>query len=232
MLLDHPHSSAAHGIWVWLLPLLGYTFQTLWVLPLWLISKVVNCLWFQDIADVAFRYITGRRQAPSPGLSRVLTDVLYSLIVQALFLLQAVIVGMLPLGKIAEAVSLVHLSLLYSLYSFEYCWFNRRWELHRRLSFIEDNWPYFVGFGLPLAVLTSLPSSYIISGCIFSIFFPLFILSAYQATPMTGTARFPLKLFSPSIWVTNFVFNRITANCVVKPVRHVAMAQRRSDGSS
>uniref|UniRef100_A0A1E1X7L3 Putative p53-mediated apoptosis protein n=1 Tax=Amblyomma aureolatum TaxID=187763 RepID=A0A1E1X7L3_9ACAR len=224
---DH-HSSAAHGIWMWLQPLLVYTFQALWVLPLFVLSKVVNCLWFQDIADIAFRYITGGRPAASPGLSRVLADVLFSLMVQTLFLLQALIVSMLPIGMIGEIVYLVHLSLLYSLYSFEYSWFNRGWELHRRLSFIEDNWPYFMGFGMPLAVVTSWPSSYFISGCIFSVLFPLSMLSAYAATPMTGTARFPLKLFSPSIWVSNAIFNRITANCAVKPARPVLTPQKRS----
>lgn len=36
------------------------------------------------------------------------------------------------------------------------------WELHKRLAFIETNWAYFLGFGLPLAILTHLPNSQIV----------------------------------------------------------------------
>lgn len=216
LLFGAHHSSPAQGIWTWLQPLLVYTFQALWVLPLFVLSKVVNSLWFQDIADIAFRYITGGHMF-MPTLSRILADTLFSVLVQTLFLFQSLLVGALPIGRLGEVVSLVHLSLLYSLYSFEYTWFNRGWELHRRLSFIEENWPYFVGFGMPLAVLTSWPSSYFISGSIFSILFPLFILSAHGVTPTTGTARFPLQLFSPSIWVSNAIFRRLTVNCAAKP---------------
>ncbi|VVC91578.1 unnamed protein product [Leptidea sinapis] len=88
----------------------------------------------------------GRPQFMS-SVSKIIADSLFSLLVQALFLVQ----------------------------------------LHKRLTFIETNWPYFLGFGLPLAVLTQIPQSYIISGCVFSIFFPVFILSGNEATPVTGS---------------------------------------------
>uniref|UniRef100_A0A224YMH1 Etoposide-induced 2.4 mRNA n=1 Tax=Rhipicephalus zambeziensis TaxID=60191 RepID=A0A224YMH1_9ACAR len=228
LLFGHSQVTSADSIWSWLRPLLVCTFQALWVLPLFLLSKVVNSLWFQDIADIAFRYITGGRQRFLPSVSRVVSDVLFSVLVQTLFLIQSLIVG-LPGGWISDFVSLVHLSMLYSLYSFEYTWFSRGWELHRRLSFIEENWPYFVGFGLPLAVITSWCESYFLSGSLFSILFPLFILSASGVTPATGTTTYALKLFSPSIWVSNAIFHRLTANCAAKPpARPAVPRQKRS----
>ncbi|CAG9785418.1 unnamed protein product [Diatraea saccharalis] len=194
----------AHNVWAWMQPFLLMTFRMIWVLPLFLLSKLVNSLWFQDIADSAYRHRRGRPQFMS-SVSKIIADSLFSLLVQALFLAQSILVSMLPITYVGDLLCLVHMCLLYALYSFEYKWFNMGWELHKRLTFIETNWPYFLGFGLPLAVLTQIPQSYIISGCVFSIFFPVFILSGNEASPVAG-CEYPLRLFSPVVAISNGMF--------------------------
>ena len=55
------------------------------------------------------------------------------------------------------------------------------WELYRRLHYIERMWPYFFGFGLPLALVTHYLPNYFITTAFFPFLFPLFILSANEA---------------------------------------------------
>ncbi|XP_037087160.1 etoposide-induced protein 2.4 homolog [Pollicipes pollicipes] len=201
-------STDRFSVWTILNLILTYTFSALWVLPIFGISKIINCIWFQDIADTAYRTSQGRASSRL-GLSILVADTLFSIFAQALFLIQGMLASLvLPIYGLGDAVCLLHMCLLYALYSFEYKWFNMGWELHKRLTFIETEWPYFLGFGLPLALMTQTFSSYIMNGCVFSLVFPVFILSGNEANPVVGVCGTRLQLFTPVIMTSNALFRR------------------------
>lgn len=79
--------SSPSSFWSWLQFLLNLTFDTLWVLPLFLLSRVVNALWFQDIGSLAYRYSVGRPKTIQ-SISTFVADNLFSLVIQAAFLVQ------------------------------------------------------------------------------------------------------------------------------------------------
>jgi len=202
----------AETLWSYTEPVLTVAFSTLWVLPFFLLSKIVNAIWFQDIADLAFRSSQGRPLV-SLSISVMIADTVFTIVVEIIFLVQGKIFSMVPIKIIGAALNLLHQCLLHSLYSFEYKWFSQGLELHKRLDFVETNWPYFLGFGLPLAVITSMPDSQVIAGCVFSVLFPLFIVSGNQAMIVASPGVPPLNIFSPTIVISNAVFSRtITRN--------------------
>lgn len=201
------NSGAEVSVWSYMGPVLSWTFSALWILPLFVLSKIVNCFWFQDIADAA--YVKSRGKPQLLYISTLIADMSFSLLIQALFLIQSTAASFLPIPMVGTVVGLIHMCLLHSLYSFEYKWFNMGWEVHKRLQYIENRWPYFCGFGLPLALVTSFHSSVVISGCLFSILFPLFIVSANEAVEPQQNFNFPLKLFSPVVSISNSLYSSL-----------------------
>lgn len=107
-------------LWSWMQLILSWIFSTFWILPIFLLSKIVNIFFFQEIADSSFR---GRTQQLN-SISKLVADYFFSLFVQAVFLVQTMSCTYFPVNYLNQILEVLHLSLLYSMYSFEYRWFN------------------------------------------------------------------------------------------------------------
>ncbi len=115
-------SSAADVFWADRVePSLNFFKSAALTMPLFVLCKVVNAVLYQEIADSAFRQSRGRVRMMS-SLSVMVSDVIISILVELLFLAQGTACAFLPIPGVSRALSFFHLSLLYSLYSFEYKW--------------------------------------------------------------------------------------------------------------
>ncbi|GAU93746.1 hypothetical protein RvY_05637 [Ramazzottius varieornatus] len=198
-------------VWSWVSFLMSAVFKVLWILPLFVLSRVVSFTWFQDIADAAYNRFHPRTISAKMSPGMFIADVLFSLLVQTLFLCQAQLASALPIPAVAQILFIFHLSLLNAFYAFEYKWFNLGWEVNKRVSYVEARWPYFLGFGLPLALATSYTESYWINGCIFSVLFPLLIVCANEASPNEHSAPFYFPVFTLVVSISNVLFSRGTS---------------------
>lgn len=191
---------------VWLQRALYSTFCVLWILPLLVLSKLLNFIWYQDIADDVLVKL-GVKKRSDIKISDFYADLIKSIIVQMCYCLQAVSAYFLPLPVFIQNLwYLFHFALLYSLYAFEYKWVHMGWPLHKRLQNIDRKWPYYLGFGLPLAVVTTFFSSFIGSMIIFSALFPYYVISsAVTYDSQSPTFSHPFHTFK----IADFISDKV-----------------------
>lgn len=185
----------------WIDLIITAVFRVLWVLPLYLISRLLNVFWYQEIADLVYKSVKkSRSRALTSSISETIADIIYSVVVQCVFLVQASLVGLVPvLGYPAQQV---HMGLVYSLYAFEYVWMNQGLGVVKRVALMHYNWAFYACYGMIMSVVISSSSSYFIGVCLFSLMFPILIVSCHLTAPQTKVRYPPLPLFRPSIFIT------------------------------
>ncbi|KAI6189700.1 Etoposide-induced protein 2.4-like protein [Aphelenchoides bicaudatus] len=191
----------------------GSYFHVMLILPIFMFIRVVSTLWFADVANAAYRYCGATsRSSASVDISRAASDFLHSLVVEFVFLLQTICFAVLPellfaspiISYLGWLASLVYMSLLHSLYSFEYKWLAGGVFMNTRLLHIEKHWPYHLGFGTLLTILTSLSDSFFLNSCVFGALFPFFIISSFLVeTDFPETKVNQISFFYPSQLITN-----------------------------
>jgi len=163
-------------------PIIQVLFSFVWILPVFLLSKIFNVLCHQEIADIAYVQKYGKPQTFQKfTLSQVIADTVFSCTLELIFLVQSSFMNLIPIFWLNQILCHVHLAFLYSLYAFEYKLCNMSWDIKKRIAFIESRWAYFLGFGLSLSIILSFAGSYIYCATLFASIFPAFILSAIEA---------------------------------------------------
>ena len=182
-----------------------YSFSFVWIMPVFLLSKIFNVLCYQDIADCAF-YRRYKSQNQGSKIAYIIADSIFSCLLQVVFLVQSSIFIYIPIYFLNNLLFHLHISLLYALYAFEYKWFNFGWTIKKRLNYIELKWPYFFGFGLSLSIITSLFNSYIINATLFAFLFPALLLSAIEADCDELNSNKQKQQIQPAVKVISYNF--------------------------
>lgn len=147
---------------------------------------------------------------------------LYDLLLIGSYMVQVGVVVLLLPPLVARPVGICAVAWLYSYYSFEYKWVLLGWSVTKRLDYFELYWAYFLGFGLPLAVLlhfapsllaSALASSglssflgpSLISSGLLALLFPIQIILGTAGQPLRhrSSIRLPHKL--PIFWLADTV---------------------------
>ncbi|KAG6544896.1 hypothetical protein Mapa_013586 [Marchantia paleacea] len=161
----------------------------LWLFPIYVITFVVNCVWYNDIARHAYRAMDKgvvqnqkvsqvQVKNDSSGFRSIMLTIgeqIYSIFMLSVFFVEIFAVSFIP--YIGQLFSFVMLSWLYAYYCFDYKWGFAKWNLERRLLFFETNWAFFAGFGSP-CVLATFFLSPLVSAGVMNVLFPLFVLVA------------------------------------------------------
>uniref|UniRef100_A0A914LWD6 Etoposide-induced protein 2.4-like protein n=1 Tax=Meloidogyne incognita TaxID=6306 RepID=A0A914LWD6_MELIC len=147
------------------------------LIPVLIVVRLLSILWFADVAGAALRF-RGQTGQKIPDYARAASDFVHAIIVELVFLFQAMLFFSINLPIISSSLGFVYMALLNSLYSFDYIWMSNGVNLNSRIALIERRWPFHLGFGTILTIATNYSSNFIISGCIFGALFPFFIVSS------------------------------------------------------
>jgi hypothetical protein len=208
-----------------------------WFVPLWFYSVFSNALSHQAIASAMLhrhgrsgrnasitiasrtsptpRHISNSSSSSSSATSDV-ASVVYRMLVFGVFQLICFSSGFLPwIGWVLQGALY---SWTFSTYCFEYKWRARnKMTLLQCLEYFESRWLYFVGFGMPLTLVSYVSPSYWISYPIVQISIPLFCASAIAGPDPVE------QLFVPRLHL-----RAVTDAAILRPLVSFVQSKRQS----
>eukprot|EP00045_Choanoeca_perplexa_P022442 m.9567 g.9567 ORF g.9567 m.9567 type:complete len:317 (-) comp9448_c0_seq1:58-1008(-) len=188
---DAEQTRVIEGNQLWVIEqLLWMVFNVFWIIPMFLLAKVLNAMYCQQVANHAYADLRGSAETGYRDVKQrdvlgwfgmTMADLIFSTLMQLIMLVEASLFTLMP--QIGLPLSFLYNCWISSLYCFEYSWINAGWSLQTRVEYFETHWAFFLGFGLPFTAATFfLP--FMVSVATYSLIFPLMVISATSAHPV------------------------------------------------
>ena len=179
LLAGDPSLSSVSVIQEWI----EWIYFSLWIVPVYILSFVLNAIWYQDIASESIKVF------PTSKIQPTMTGTLTSSVVEVVFrsIFNVVFVIYLVVLYRFRFVYAINLAWLIAYNAFEYKWIHSGIPFSQKISNFENHWIYYLFFGLPLA-LTAVQFPSIIENGLVSLAFPFLVMSASTAGKPVGVA--------------------------------------------
>ena len=169
-----------------------WIYFVLWIIPMYVLSFVLNTLWYQDIARESLKVFP---QASTGTSSSSSSSRITSEIVQVIFRSLFNLIFLLYLCVLYRWrwIYAIHLGWLVAYNSFEYRWISEKKSFDEKINLFEKGYIYYLSFGLPLSLLAVQFPSVVENGLI-SLLLPLLIMSASTAGKAPSVISLPKSL--------------------------------------
>jgi len=154
-------------------------FNVLWLVPMYLMTFVLNTAWYYDIAQHVYSLEYGR--ITNIDAMENIRDSTYSICLMAWVTLFSYLVLYVP--YIGSWISFAYMSWVFAFYCFNYKLTLQGVEFENRLRYFQSHWLYMLGFGMPCALIVTFSPHFIGYG-IYAVIFPICMVLAIISTPV------------------------------------------------
>ncbi|KAI7892592.1 etoposide-induced protein 2.4-domain-containing protein [Mucor mucedo] len=165
--------------------LFGCSYVSLLGFPAYIALLVINGKFFSKVAEKSYQIQSSQqKQKNTTSVVETMASTIFTIILYINSGIFAALLVKIPF--IGLILSFLMNCIITSYYCFEYQWIYKGWNIEKRLAYMEKHWAYFVGFGLPVTVVTFF-LSFLRSGAVFSLIYPCFIIMSMMAAPKATT---------------------------------------------
>ena len=194
-------------------PIMTVTMTFMWLIPVYLMSRLINILCHNEIANISYEQRYGKTLKMS--LSQIIANTMFTSTLEMLYLVQTSLIHALATHSILRLLCNIHLSLLYALYMFDYKFCKMNWSIKQKITHLEQHWAYYCGFSTLIIVMLSCTSDYLNNTIVFALVFPFFIISAIESDNERLLPVIRLPIYQPALSLVNLLF-RIIILCLNK----------------